>query len=67
MAKTKGTEANLSSDKLLQIIEYMSSRRLPMRLKDIADDLHISQPTVVRYLRTLCEQGYAYHDDHTGC
>lgn len=66
MAKTKGTEANLSSDKLLQIIEYMSSRRLPMRLKDIADDLHISQPTVVRYLRTMCNQGYVYHDDHTG-
>lgn len=27
-----------------------------MRLKDIADDLHISQPTVVRYLRTMCNQ-----------
>ena len=56
MAQMKGTEANLSSDKLLQIIEYMSARRLPMRLKDIADDLHISQPTVVRYLRTMCNQ-----------
>lgn len=66
MARTKGTEANLSSDKLLQIIEYMSARRLPMRLKDIADDLHISQPTVVRYLRTMCNQGYVYHDEHTG-
>ena len=66
MDRAKGTEANLSSDKLLQIIEYMSARRLPMRLKDIADDLHISQPTVVRYLRTMCNQGYVYHDDHTG-
>lgn len=66
MARTKGTEANLSSDKLLQIIEYMAARRLPMRLKDIADDLQISQPTVVRYLRTMCNQGYVYHDDHTG-
>ncbi len=66
MAQMKGTEANLSSDKLLQIIEYMSARRLPMRLKDIADDLHISQPTVVRYLRTMCNQGYVYHDAHTG-
>ena len=66
MARSKGAEANLSSDKLLRIIEYMSARRLPMRLKDIADDLQISQPTVVRYLRTMCEQGYAYHDDHTG-
>jgi len=67
MARSKGTEANLSSDKLLKIIEYMSARRLPMRLKDIADDLQISQPTVVRYLRTMCEQGYAYHDERTGC
>ena len=66
MARSKGAEANLSSDKLLRIIEYMSARRLPMRLKDIADNLQISQPTVVRYLRTMCEQGYAYHDDHTG-
>lgn len=66
MTKTKGTEANLSSDKLLRIIEYMSAKRLPMRLKDIAEDLQISQPTVVRYLRTMCDQGYAYHDAHTG-
>ena len=66
MAVTKGTEANLSSDKLLRIIEYMSAKRLPMRLKDIADDLQISQPTVVRYLRTMCDQGYAYHDKQTG-
>lgn len=63
----KGTEANLSSDKLLRIIEYMAANRLPMRLKDIAENLDISQPTVVRYLRTLCDQGYAYHDSRTGC
>lgn len=66
MAVTKGTEANLSSDKLLKIIEYMSANHLPMRLKEISDNLKISQPTVVRYLRTLCEQGYVYHDDYTG-
>ncbi|MBO5953712.1 MAG: IclR family transcriptional regulator [Oscillospiraceae bacterium] len=67
MAVSKGTEANLSSDKLLRIIEYMAANHLPMRLKDIADNLQISQPTVVRYLRTLCDQGYVYHDKHTGC
>lgn len=66
MSRAKGVEANLSSDKLLQIIEYMSAKRLPMRLKDIAEELHISQPTVVRYLRTMCNQGYVYHDEHTG-
>ena len=62
----KGTEANLSSDKLLRIVEHMSAQRLPMRLKDIAENLNISQPTVLRYLRTMCEQGYAYHDRQTG-
>lgn len=67
MTNTKGKEANLSSDKLLHIIEYMSANRLPMRLKDISDNLGISQPTVVRYLRTLCDQGYAYQDGQTGC
>ena len=67
MAISKGTEANLSSDKLLRIIEYMAANHLPTRLKDIAENLNISQPTVVRYLRTLCEQGYVYHDKHTGC
>jgi len=66
MASTKGTEANLSSDKLLRIIEYMAANHLPTRLKDIADNLGFSQPTVVRFLRTLCDQGYVYHDRHTG-
>lgn len=66
MAKSKGGEGNLSSDKLLRIVEYMAARRLPVRQKDIADDLQIPQPTVLRYLRTMCDQGYAYHDEHTG-
>ncbi|MBQ3048524.1 MAG: IclR family transcriptional regulator [Oscillospiraceae bacterium] len=66
MAQTKGMEANLSSDKLFRIIEYMAASRLPMRLKNISENLGISQPTVLRYLRTMCDQGYAYHDDNTG-
>ena len=66
MPVSKGTEANLSSDKLLRIIEFLSANHLPMRLKDIADRLEMSQPTVVRYLRTLCDQGYVYQDSQTG-
>jgi len=66
MASSKSTEVNLSSDKLLRIIEYMAANHLPMRLKDIAENLGFSQPTVVRFLRTLCDQGYVYHDKHTG-
>ena len=44
----------------------MSASRLPMRLKDIADKLEISQPTMLRYLRTLGDQGYVYRDNQTG-
>ena len=63
---TKRTESNQSSDKLLKIIEFMAANRLPMRLKDIADKLEISQPTMLRYLRTLSDQGYVYQDNQTG-
>ena len=66
MPVSKGTEANLSSDKLLRIVEFLSANHLPMWLKDIADRLEMSQPTVVRYLRTLCDQGYVYQDSQTG-
>ena len=66
MPVSKGTEANLSSDKLLRMIEFMSANHLPMRIKDIAARLEMSQPTVVRYLRTLCDQGYVYQDSQTG-
>lgn len=47
----------------------MSGRanRLPNRLTDLADKLDMPQPTLLRYLKTLCAQGYAYHDDVTGC
>lgn len=40
---------------------------MPNRLTDLADKLDMPQPTLLRYLKTLCAQGYAYHDDVTGC
>lgn len=58
---------NQSSDKLLKIIECLAANRLSVRLTDLAERLKMPQPTVFRYLRTLCDQGYAYHDDVTGC
>ena len=58
---------NLSSDKLFRIIECLAANRLPNRLTDLADKLDMPQPTLLRYLKTLCAQGYAYHDDVTGC
>lgn len=58
---------NQSSDKLLRIIECMAANRLPCRLIDLAEKLDFPQSTVLRYLRTLCSQGYAYHDEQSGC
>ena len=39
MPVSKGTEANLSSDKLLRINGFLSANHLPARLKGIADRL----------------------------
>ena len=47
-------------------MEYMSANRLPQRLKDIADGLGMAQPTALRYLCTLCDQGYVYQDAQSG-
>ena len=58
---------NLSSDKLFRIVECLAASRLPNRLTDLADKLSMPQPTLLRYLKTLCSQGYAYRDDSTGC
>ena len=65
MAEKK--EAIFSSDKLFRIIECLAANRLPNRLTDLADKLDMPRPTPLRYLKTLCAQGYAYHDDVTGC
>ena len=48
---------NLSSDKLFRIIECLAANRLPNRLTDLADKLDMPQPTLLRYLKTLCAQG----------
>ena len=53
-------------DRLFKIIEFLAVNRLPVRLVDISNGLDMAQPTVLRYLRSLCAMGYAYHDDNTG-
>jgi IclR family KDG regulon transcriptional repressor len=56
-----------SSDKLLKIIECLAASRLPVRLMDLSETLGLPQPTVLRYLKTLCELGYAYRDGESAC
>ena len=62
-----GTErqASLSSDKLLAILECVAESRVPMRLQDIAEKSSMSQPTVLRYLRTLQNANYVYQEEQT--
>lgn len=64
---TEKDQLNQSSDRLLRVIEYMAGIRLPIRLVDLAENLGMSQATVLRYLRSLCQQGYVYQDEVSGC
>ncbi len=52
--------------RLFRVMEGMASLRTPTRLIDLAKKLNMSQSTVYRYVRTLCQLDYAYCDDLTG-
>lgn len=58
-------QASLSSDKLLAILECIAESRSPMRLQDLAERSGMTQPTVLRYLRTLQNANYVYQDETT--
>lgn len=70
MTRTSGISSynsfsSQSSDKLLQILEYLAGQSAPLRLQDIAAALEMQQPTVLRYMNSLINQGYAYKDERT--
>ena len=44
---------NQSVTKLMQLFEYLSESRVPMRLQDIAAAIGVSQATTSRYLNAL--------------
>ena len=44
---------NQSVTKLMQLFEYLSESRVPMRLQDIAAAICVSQATTSRYLNAL--------------
>ena len=49
---------NQSVTKLMQLFEYLSESRVPMRLQDIAAAIGVSQATTSRYLNGgLCVSG----------
>lgn len=57
--------ASQSAEKLLIIMEYLASCRLPVRLQDAAESLNMTQPTLFRYLKALMKLNYAYQDEET--
>lgn len=70
-AKSVKTKTSANNDqpiaRLFRVMECMASFRTPTRLIDLAKKLNMSQSTVYRYVRTLCQMDYAYCDNRTGC
>ena len=52
--------------RMFRVMECMAERRVPTRLIDLANALGMSQSTVYRYVRTLCQMDYACCDESTG-
>lgn len=57
--------SNLSTDRMLRIIEVMSTSGKPMRLNDIADESGVSSSTAMRILNTLIANEYARQNEDT--
>lgn len=56
---------NQSTDKVLAIIELLSYSKEPMRLIDIANQLHYNTSTTLRFLNSLERNRYVYKDRET--
>jgi DNA-binding IclR family transcriptional regulator len=66
VAKTKNTtKRNQSIAKALQIIEVMAEAAGPLRLQEIASSLDAPASTVLRFLKTLMDNGYAAQNPNT--
>ena len=61
----KGTNNNLSTNKVLAIMEILASSQEPMRLIDIATNLKYNTSTTLRFLNSLEQNGYVYKDTRT--
>jgi DNA-binding IclR family transcriptional regulator len=59
------TKKNQSIGKALQIIEVMAAADGPMRLQDIGSQVSLPASTVLRFLKTLRDHGYAEQNPQT--
>jgi len=55
--------SNQSTDKLLTVLECLSSNRFSLRLQDISDQTGLSQATALRYLNSLIHSNYVFKDE----
>lgn len=55
-------KSNFSAAKVLQIMEAMAGEVSPLRVKDIAEKLAMPTATILRFLKTLIEEGYVSKD-----
>jgi len=65
ISKTKSTQSNQSTEKLLAIVELLAENGAPMRLLDISKMLGINSSTALRFLTSLIRCGYAAQDEET--
>ena len=60
---TDSQTSNQSTDKLLTVLECLSSNRCSLRLQDISDQTGLSQATALRYLNSLINSNYVFKDE----
>lgn len=63
MATSGEKQSSQSSVRLLQIMECLASHHTPVKLQDLAREVGMTQPTVLRYLYALESTGYVYRDE----
>ncbi|MFW6030332.1 MAG: helix-turn-helix domain-containing protein, partial [Halanaerobiales bacterium] len=61
-AKNKAVKRNQSVDKVFKIVETMANYGEPMRLHKISELSGIPSSTILRFLKTLIINGYAYQN-----
>jgi len=63
--RNKITQPNQSAEKVLLVMEKLAEQKEPIKLMDLAAELHMNQSTVLRYLLTLQKAGYVDQDRET--
>jgi len=63
MIQKEVSSSNQSSDKLLKILEFLSSQAEPIGLNDISKALEMNKSTVLRFLTTLLNNHYLMQDE----